>query len=209
MNINFDLQLIWWAPPRCATRAVAGVFKNLNFFNLQSGTPVSLKETRYSHICEIPEGLEHFDLLLQVRNPYSRILSSWHLEYVEKINEKEFQINKSFDEFVTSKYSMFCTSFEKKITKQPKYIVRYENLIEDMKNLPFLDLSVPAVKDAFDYYILDNKYKKGNLELKRDKNNQNYSDWRSYYTEEIAYKVYCKFEQQFEMFGYDKNSWKK
>lgn len=209
MNVNFDLKLVWWAPPRCATRALHGVFKNLNFFNLESGVPFSLKEVRYSHLCEIPSGSEDYDLILQVRNPYSRILSSWHLEYVEKTDGKNYNINKSFHEFVTSKYSMFCTNFEKKITKSPKYIIRYENLVDDVRKLPFLDFSNPAIKRSFEYYILDNKYKKGNLELKRDKSDPNYSDWRTYYNEDLAYKVYCKFEKQFELFNYDRDSWKK
>ena len=43
--------------------------------------------------------------------------------------------------------------------------------------------------------------------LKRSKHSA-YADWQSYYTQELADLVYKEYTDQFNLFNYDKNSWK-
>jgi hypothetical protein len=56
-------------------------------------------------------------------------------------------------------------------------------------------------------------YKSGRLEefikIKKVENITDKNNWRDYYTDELAEKVYITFKKYFDLFGYDKNYYKK
>jgi hypothetical protein len=78
-------------------------------------------------------------------------------------------------------------------------VVRVESLYEDYSKIPFIVES--------DYY------KSGELKkMTTQKINVSNKDeflWKKFYTQEIADIVYYRMLRYFEMFGYDKDSWKK
>ena len=213
MNVSHKLKLIWWAPARNATRALSEILCHYDFYNYMTTPPVSLKETAHTHVCGIPEELKEYDVLLQVRNPYSRIVSSWHLSCFTTTNNTDLVLTTTFEDYVKSKVFGFGDHYETcYLLKHPKYIIRYENLKEDVTALPFLDLTNINVKIAYDRHIVNNGYMtegpsndSGNL--KRGKN-VNYADWQSYYTQELADIVYKEYAEQFKLFGYERDSWK-
>ncbi|NOZ06604.1 MAG: glycosyltransferase [Chloroflexi bacterium] len=65
-------------------------------------------------------------------------------------------------------------------------LLRFENLPDEFYRLPFVDGSVP--------------FEKINANLPYD--------WRSFYTQEIADMVYAWARKDFELYGYDRDSWK-
>jgi hypothetical protein len=150
----------------------------------------------YTHNIGIPEGCEDYKVLMQIRNPYSRIVSMWNLECVIE-NGSEYKIIKNFDEFATNR--IFVEYTQALGIKIPNYLVRYENFIEDVTNLPFVDTKDPVVKNIFNDCIFTNSHQSG---ISRHKN------WKSYYNQYLADIVHENNKKQFEAFNYSKDSWK-
>lgn len=211
MNVSHKVKWIWWASTRCASRSVSEVLKFYDFFNYSVNPPVNMCYDGYSHSLNIPPGFENYKLLMQVRNPYSRILSHWHLECFKKTPNNNLHITMPFADFAKEK-SLQDFSDGLKI-KKPDYIIRYEHLQLDVYNIPFIDYTQEAVLTEIKNNIVLNNYKDSGTDgpesyLKRDKTNNAYADWKSYYTQELADIVYSKHKDQFAILGYDKESWK-
>ena len=213
MNVSHKLKLIWWAPPRNATRALSEILCHYDFYNYEINETADIRSTYHSHNCKIPTGLEHYDVLLQVRNPYSRIVSCWHLDCFTTVLGEELIITETFESYIKSKSKSFINHYENSLNiKFPKYFICYESLKKDIIKLPFIDLNDYNINVAFERHIVNNGYmtegpnnELGNL--KRSKHSA-YADWQSYYTQELADLVYKEYTDQFNLFNYDKNSWK-
>jgi len=88
--------------------------------------------------------------------------------------------------------------------RKPDYTISVENLYSDY-------IKIPIIKN-------NEFYKSNTLELKvseivgrpEDYDRINFlpSDWRDFYSKGVADIVYYYFVNYFEIFGYDKNSWK-
>jgi hypothetical protein len=81
----------------------------------------------------------------------------------------------------------------------PDYPVRLENLYEDYSKIPFI--------------VESEYYKSGELKKattqKVNVSNEDENLWKEFYTQETADMVYYRMPRYFDLFGYDKNSWKK
>ena len=44
--------------------------------------------------------------------------------------------------------------------------------------------------------------------MDRDKIDDRYVEWKKYYTDELADLIWRGHQKQFDLFGYDKDSWK-
>jgi hypothetical protein len=75
------------------------------------------------------------------------------------------------------------------------YLIKYESLDDDVLKLPY-DLDFNLIKE--------NIYKSN---LKR-LNDGKYSDYKFYYTQELADIVFERNQNIFEFFGYERDSWK-
>ena len=210
MNVSHKHRVVWWAPPRTASRALSEVLCHYDFFNATIGEHANLREYPHSHDCVMPAGLEDYDLLLQVRNPYSRMVSCWHIDCFTSPDNEQLVITKDFEKFVLDGVTGFATNYEETLKKEPKYIVRYEQLAEDVKKLPFVNVN--DIWTGFERCILNNAYtnegphnQTGNLP--RNTLNKNYADWQSFYNEKLAEIVYKRFYNQFIKFNYSKDSW--
>mgnify|MGYP003343716010 CR=1 FL=1 len=102
MNVSHKLKLIWWAPPRNATRALSEILCHYEFFNYVIKPPTDIRETAHTHECGIPAGLEDYDILLQVRNPYSRVVSSWHLSCFKTTDNTDLLLTSTFENYIKS-----------------------------------------------------------------------------------------------------------
>ena len=95
----------------------------------------------------------------------------------------------------------------------PSFLIKYENLENDIKKLPFIDFNDSKVLNSFNGSVLKNFYLNEGLEkpagsLTRSKEDTRYALWQTYYNANLANIIYEKFALEFEMFKYDKNSWK-
>ena len=86
---------------------------------------------------------------------------------------------------------------------KPSYYIKTENIVDDLLYIPEIRNNITEEgKMALEYV----KYQDIKKEVD-DYNNK--EDWRDFYTQEIADLVYNELKEQFEMFGYSKDSWKK
>ncbi len=83
----------------------------------------------------------------------------------------------------------------------PDYYVKMEQLAEDLMSIPEIRDNRPPNFNSIIVPLLENFTKETDEKNKKD-------DWRDLYTQETADIVYKNLKEQFEMFGYDRDSWK-
>lgn len=199
MNFNDDLKVVWITPMRTATRASGEVMKQLNFQTIDGmKSPV--------HSIGIPQGKEDYYLVLNCRNPYSRMVSMFYLTM-----SMENNFNQSFESWVNWNFILFEEYFNvflsprlKTLIKSPDYLIRTENFSDDIKSLWFIKENENFLKNVIESDVNKNKFEK---EFELYGFNKKKS-WKEYYNSELAETVYNKLKIDFDYFNYDKNSWK-
>ncbi len=204
INLSEEHKIILWLWRKCGTSHMAKIMNKygFKFYRVDDGELVTLENNVVQkHYCNLFEGHENYKILAAVRNPYSRFFS----EYTFNRDSKEFVINeenkKKFKDFIYNSLvlkeflSKNCIDFSERI---PDYSVRVENLYYDYSKIPFI--------------VESEYYKSGQLkkdvEVKVNVSNEDENLWRNFYTQEIADIIYYRMPRYFELFGYDKNSWK-
>jgi hypothetical protein len=203
MNYNDELKVVWITPTRTGTRSSGAIMSKLDFKSENNN--IRQKET--VHGIGIPEGKEDYKLIVNIRNPYSRMVS---LYYLYMNNSKQF--NQSFDRWVKSNLSFsdynksfFILDSLKKLSKLPDLYVRMENFKNDINSLWFVkenfDFLEQTLKNNIENNLYDSDEFQSNGFIKKE-------SWKEYYNEEISEFVYKKMKNEFDFFNYDKNSWK-
>jgi hypothetical protein len=155
------------------------------------------------HSNVIPDEFSNFYKFTVVRNPYSRAISAWNvcvnvdpymIAYSKAIKDKSFlgfaKWLNSFTEPGRAGYVVQPMHKWLKPSGNFNKIVKLENINEEIKELPF-------------YNSIDNDVTVPDLLSRTDK-----SDWKKHYTQEIADLVYNWAKKDFELYGYDRESWR-
>ena len=203
MNYNDDLKVVWITPMRTGTRSSGAIMSKLNFKSENNN--IHQKET--VHGIGIPEGKEDYKLIVNIRNPYSRMVS---LYYLHMHNSKQF--NQVFDRWVKSNLSFsdynksfFILESLKQLPKLPDFYIRMENFEDDIKSLWFVKENFDFLEQTLKHNVENNCYDLDEFQfngfIKKE-------SWKEYYNEEISEFVYKKMKNEFDFFNYDKNSWK-
>jgi len=202
MNYNDDLKVVWITPMRTGTRSSGAIMSKLDFKSENN----NIHQKEIVHGIGIPEGKEDYMLIVNIRNPYSRMVSLYYL-YLH--NSKQF--NQSFDRWVKSNLSFsdynksfFILDSLKKLSKLPDLYVRMENFKNDINSLWFVKENFDLLEQTINDNIEKNRYLTEFEEYGFTKKNS----WKEYYNEEIAEIVFLKLKGEFDFFNYDKNSWK-
>ena len=188
-------QVQWWRVMRNASRALDKIPKNLGFVEMDVSHGCVIKNPNWGVVCNC-------------RNPYSRAVSFWILrnrinyshneevsleKYLKKPNEYfNFQVGHDWDPI---------TNLQKNSNIQ-KHIIRFENLVEDVSNLPFVTENYHLVRRNIEELT---EYKNGYKEQYTIDIQIPYSE---YYTQELADIVWEKKQYEFEYWGYERDSWK-
>ena len=143
-----------------------------------------------------------------VRNPYSRLVSIYHIYCYqfkkEPNNFRDWAIKKLREEVEfptkTLNYQINLSKIFSSCNRFPDYLIRQEFLEEDIRNLWFIKENM---SEELEIIIQDNIVNNGYLTEfgKRD-------PWQEYYNNSLSNYVYNFLEKDFQLFGYDKNSWK-
>jgi len=205
VNISHKHKIILWLWSKCGSTHMARIMRNFDFkFYKIDGDNIVLTENQVIqiHFCNLFSGHQDYKILAAVRNPYSRFFSEFTFtrkseDYIFNDTNKE-----KFKEFIyevivyNNFFTKGCVDFLERV---PDYPVRLENLYEDYSKIPF---------------IVESEYFKSG-ELKRmitrkvNVSNEDETLWKKFYTQETADIVYYRMSRYFDLFGYDKNSWKK
>jgi hypothetical protein len=196
MTYSDEHKVCWFTPKRTATRTTHTLLSKLNFVSL--GT----------HIFFLPKERYDYQLISNIRNPYSRLVSLFFLYSLHKNNfrinfEKWCEYSLTDEQFDIEYQLRYDLIIKKSGQKFDRYIT-VENYSADIQSLGFVDLSKPEVKDVWEKNVLNNGY---THEFKKIQT-EDRQNWQDFYNEKIAELVYSKLEDQFNFFNYDKNSWK-
>jgi hypothetical protein len=177
MNVNHEHKIIWWAPERCGTKALAHVFSKLGFefYNRLSAYEKGVTSEYQSHEVEIPKELLDYKVIFSTRNPYDRILSLFtnftnvgkKIHYM-KDNQSNF-INR-YEIFLDELFTNDGNRINKPILnnyvlkysfkdKVPDMIIRVESMIEDLSKIEFVKDSNLWKSGYIHDYLSNNEYK--------------------------------------------------
>lgn len=210
MNVNHEHKVIWWAPERCGTKALANIFSKLGFefyTNLKEYEK-GVKSDYQSHEIKVPESLSDYKIIFSTRNPYDRVLSLFSNftnvgknSLYMKGNENSFI--KKYEIFLNELFSSDHKQSDKIILKNyiqkysmngkgPDTVIRLESMIEDLSKIEFVKNSDLWKSGYINDYLIDNEYII----------NRNYK-FNKVYTTQGAKLVYENHIKHFILGGYD------
>ena len=203
MNYNDDLKVVWITPMRTGTRSSGAIMSKLDFKSENN----NIHQKEIVHVIGVPDGKEDYNLIVNIRNPYSRLVSIFHLYMYRSKN-----YDKKFYDWITKKhhinedefFNIYIASRLKGLPKEPDFYVRMENFQDDIKSLWFVKENFDLLEQTINDNIEKNRYLTEFEEYGFTKKNS----WKEYYNEEIAEIVFLKLKGEFDFFNYDKNSWK-
>jgi len=203
MNYNDDLKVVWITPMRTGTRSSGAIMSKLDFKSENN----NIHQKEIVHVIGVPDGKEDYNLIVNIRNPYSRLVSIFHLYmYRSKNYDKKFYdwITKKHHIYEDEFFNIYIASRLKGLPKEPDFYVRMENFQDDIKSLWFVKENFDLLEQTINDNIEKNRYLTEFEEYGFTKKNS----WKEYYNEEIAEIVFLKLKGEFDFFNYDKNSWK-
>jgi hypothetical protein len=181
-NVSERFHAVWIAPERTGSRTVAQILNYCGFQRNQK--PISLCEIfNYTHRFKDPGSFNDWVQVCSARNPYARTYSVYKmLAKQEKTPPfKEFVLNRVFNKMGKE---MFLAPY---FLKKPDYIVRLENLKEDLIKIPFVTECLTP--NQLDYMTTHGKP---------------LSSWEEDYNDEMKEIIYNTLKNHFVTWGYDK-----
>lgn len=196
LQISIINKAFLWMQGKTATTLAVQVLKEFDFKNYRivdgKANFGEVIKGHHHNPCFF-EGHEDFTFISTIRNPYQQVFSDFpkngkqtKVDFKEHV-ERKFQLAKS-DVYNFWNYS----------ERFPDYILRVEKLYEDYLEIPFIKNSELAKSGGLKRIIDSNP----------NKTPLNYS-WKDFYDQNIADLVYYNTSSYFDLFKYDKNSWKK
>lgn len=201
LNISDKYKFFTWTAQRTGSTHFTDILDKLGFQSavVSDGKIVKFLNTvRHNHFCRFFEDHFNYKFLISIRNPYSMIISQTGAAKMNFDNHTLEVVRMRVENMMQNPLDVggCCQCFH---TRIPDYAVRLENLYEDWIKIPF-------VREH-------NLYLSGQLEelTKIKKNGFNLPDenyWKKYYDQSLADLVYYNHPDTFELYGYDRNSWK-
>ena len=194
MSYSDKFKVFWLNPMRVATRSCISIQKKLGF------------EEHGSHNFNVPKDKVDYQIIVNIRNPYSRLVSLYKINCIWEQTEFTIEGFKLWIKDVLDdskiKHNMSTVYLDQLINslpKKPDVFVKIESFNEDLKKLWFIKENMDLLVSDFDSQINENQYVNEYRE---------HIPWQNFYNQELADFVYQKTQKQFEMFNYEKDSWK-
>lgn len=194
MSYSDKFKVVWLNPMRTATRSCGIIQRELGF------------EDTSTHSFIVPEDKINYHFIVNIRNPYSRLVSLYKLNRIwekKEFNKEDFKgwVDFVFDDKLINKNisTVYLDYLINGLPKKPETYVRVESLIDDLKSLWFIQENFNLIEQVFKDQIVKNNYK---MEYEVS------IMWKEFYNQELADFVYLKTKPQFDMFNYEKDSWK-
>ena len=193
MAYSEQFNVLWFNPIRSATRSTLEIQRFLKF-------------TDFGTHDEPNENQKEFYFVSNIRNPYSRMVSIFYFLFRNENRDIDtfrlFVKKKVWEEQNLKNPPNLQLNLKKifdKFGKRPDYLIKTENIYDDIFNLPFLQ-----EKSNPDFLkLMDEKIKTNNFFQEYGKK----PHWKEHYDEVTANTLYQYLEKDFKLGGYDKNSW--
>ena len=191
MWVSDEYKIQWWLPPRTASRMTVKFLQKLKF------------RQEFGHHTVF--GNSRYDVYLNIRNPYSIVVSYFFLTH-QQFGYKDFSefVKKTKGEYyyMGTPYLLDYIEAFRDRKLEPAKIIRYENFFEDLT-------SIEIIKSNEKLLELEMKI----LELETLPWRKNYKEeflkpYSEFYTKELADIIYENRQKYFEFGGYDRDSWK-
>ena len=189
-----------WLPPKTGSSTLSWILAYFDFgwykFNEKNNNYEIFRNdlVHLGHSFKIPP-FGNMDLISATRNPYDRMVSYFRMTRLvteKKSNRNEFELFlQNF--FEKEQNSVMFKSAEIYNFKVPNYIIKLENLYQDLIEIPFIKNS--KLNDCGILEEMCNKKIKNSFI-------DGYKD--ELYTLETKEKVYNHFKKDFELFGYER-----
>lgn len=189
--VSHSRKAIVWLLPRTGSRAIGSLMTHMGFINDLTKIPLA---DQHSHGVGIPKGCHHYHITATIRNPYSWVLSCWHM----------WGVGMTFKEYLNTQGALMPLKALKRLKyyREPDVWVKYEDMDQDVLKIPYV-LDDPLAMALADHLKFNNYSEEVPMGvLKRDPKNPRYTDYLSYYDQDDLDKVYTIYEEYFKKFGY-------
>ena len=158
MAYSIDLNVIWLTAIRTSTRSCGEIQRFFNF-------------TDIGHTLTVTDKGKDFYIILNVMNPYKRMVSIYYLENIGKKTStnlfREWVVDR-MNSIHDSQDQILLSGVANRLPKLPDYYVRVESLEKDIRNIPFIKNNMSTdLENIIQHNIVTNRYKDefGNLSL--------------------------------------------
>ena len=186
-----------WLPAKCASNLLSWVLAYFEFSSVAMNTETNQihnirlnQSSHFSHCTILPPNHEELLFICAVRHPYHRVLSLY--QCIAK-NPSVEDFEKFVDERIfvhNSPWFKFSLSFK---DRSPNYLIRTENLYEDILKIPFIrdsDLNTSGILKNFCDKKINQSYNQLNPE--------------EYLTPRIKEHIHSLCSDHFDLFGYER-----
>lgn len=186
MNISEKYKTIWIAPERTGSRKVAEILAFYEFKNDGKRVFDHVNKYAHSHTSYVDEHYNEYSLIVNLRNPYSRVVSIFK-NFYDAGKIKTPDVFKKYLREDLSKGNTLQVVLNPTLRKKPDFIIRLEHMEEDILKIPFI-CDVLSAKQL-------------NLMTQHGKG---IDEWESFYDQESKDIVYSYCRDQFIYGGYSK-----
>jgi hypothetical protein len=203
INVDTAANMVVWLFPRTGSKLFSTIFKKTDFkcYQITDREPRLIKpDLIHHHEFTMFPKIKDYKIILTVRNPYSLMAALYYMtsKPSDKNNlKKEF---KDHLEIVMYNHPNVIEILRNLNLVDVDYPVRIENLYHDYLRLPIIHKSA-VYKEGNLKTLIDSKVNKSESYLAK-------MSFKEFYTQDSADMVYFLFSKYFDMFGYDKNSWR-
>lgn len=203
VNINEEDKLTVWLFPRTGSKLFFNVMVNCGFkcYSYENTQRKLIREDLiHHHLFHIFPAMEEYKLIATARNPYSLMVSHYRMFQgsceIEKLKSNFID----FLESVLYTNQWYIDYLYGLHYVEVSYKVRLEKLIEDYHKIPIITKSKHFQNQTLVKLI--------NSKVNKSENKLSELDYRQFYNKNSADLVYYVFSKYFDIFEYDKNSWK-
>ena len=202
INISEKYKYFTWTPERTGSTHFTKIIDKLGFQSavIEDNKIISYGNTvRHNHFCILFENHWDYNFLITIRNPYAMTISRVGAPTMEFNDESKKIIRTRVENQFQADWSSFgcCNCFHK---RKPDFAIRLENLYEDWIKVPFVQMHGLNISGELKQLT--------NTRINEQINTEDPNYWKKYYDESLADLVYYNNPETFELFGYDKDSWK-
>jgi hypothetical protein len=196
-----------WLPLKCATHLISWVLSYFEFSSISIDTDTNQihrilgnQTTHFGVNTILPPNHNDLSFICAIRHPYQRVLSMYQFTHQVRHNFETANVN-NFEKFINdtivkNRQQDNHTFFDFSETikdRMPDYIIKTENLYQDLIKIPFIKES-----DLNNSGVLKNFC---NKKINESSNKLNPEEYLTPHIKEIIYNI---SSDHFDLFGYEK-----